>query len=62
MALIVVNKINNNLKFFIRKNSFLTPEMRCLVWNALMQPNFNYACSVSCPNLREKLKHRTQTT
>ena len=62
MALIVVNKNNNKLKFFSLKNSFLTPAMRCLVCNALVQPHFHYACSVSCPNIREKLKHRIQTT
>ena len=62
MALIVVSKINNNLKFFSRKNSFLTPAMRYLVCNVLVPPHFSYVCSVWYPNLREKLKHRTQTT
>ena len=61
-ALIAVSKINNNLKFFSRKNSFLTTAMRWLVCNALVPPHFSYVCSVWYPNLREKLKHRTQTT
>ena len=47
MALIVVNKINNKLIFFSLKNSFLTPTMRCPVCNALVQPHFHYACSVT---------------
>ena len=34
MALNVVNKINNKLKFLYRKNSFLTPALRRLLCNA----------------------------
>ena len=62
MALNVVNKINNKLKFLYRKNSFLTPALRRLLCNALIQPHFDYACSVWYPNLTKKLKHRIQTT
>ena len=46
MALNVVNKINNKLKFLSRKNSFLTPVLRHLLCNALIQSHFDYACSV----------------
>ena len=35
-------KINNKLKFLSRKNSFLTPALRRLLWNALIQPHFDY--------------------
>ena len=62
MALNVVNKINNKLKFLYRKNSFLTPALRHLLCNALIQPHFDYACSAWYPNLTKKLKHRIQTT
>ena len=62
MALNVVNKINNKLKFLYRKNSFLTPALRRLLCNALIQPHFDYACSAWYPNLIKKLKHRIQTT
>ena len=62
MALKVVNKINNKLKFFHRENSFLTPALRHPLSNALIQPHFDYACSVRYPNLIKKLKHRIQTT
>ena len=62
MALNVVNKINNKLKFLYRKNSFLTPALRRLLCNALIQPHFDYACSAWYPNLTKKLKHRIQTT
>ena len=61
MALNVIHKINNKLKFLYRK-TFLTPKLTCLFCNALMQPLFDYACSVWYPNLTKKLKHRTQTT
>ena len=62
MALNVVNKINNKLKFFYRKNSFLTPALRRLLRNALIQPHFGCACFACYPNLTKKLKHRIQTT
>ena len=61
MALNVVNKINNKLKFLYRKNIFLTA-LRRLLYNALIQPHFDYACSAWYPNLTKKLKHRIQTT
>ena len=60
MALYVVNKINNKLKFLYRKNSFLTPALRR--HSVFMQPHFDYACSAWYPNLIKKLKHRIQTT
>ena len=62
MALYVIHKINNKLKFLYRKNDFLTPTLRRLLCNALIQPHFDYACSAWYPNLSKKLKHRIQTT
>ena len=62
MALFVINKINNKLKFLYRKNRFLTPTLRRLLCNALIQPHFNYACSAWYPNLTKKLKNRIQTS
>ena len=62
MALSVINKINNKLKFLYRKNKFLTPTLRRLLCNALIQPHFNYACSAWYPNLTKKLKNRIQTS
>ena len=50
MALSVINKINDKLKFFYRKNGFLTPTLRQLLCNALIQPHFDYACSARYPN------------
>ena len=62
MALSVINKINNKLKFLYRKNRFLTPTLRQLLSNALIQPQFDYACSAWYPNLTKKLKNRIQTS
>ena len=45
MALYVIHKINNKLKFLYRKNDFLTPTLRRLLCNALIQLHFDYACS-----------------
>ena len=58
MGLNVANKINNKLKFLYRKNSFLTPALRRLLCNRLIQPHFDYACSAWYPSLTKKLKHK----
>ena len=39
MALSVMNKVNNKLKFLYQKNRFLTPTLRQLLCNALIQPH-----------------------
>ena len=62
MALNVVNKISNKLKFLYCKNSFLTPALKRLLCKALIHPHFDYVCSAWYPNLTKKLKHRIQTT
>ena len=62
MALSVINKINNKLKFLYRKNRFLTPTLRRLLCNALIQPHFDYACSAWYPNLTKRFKNRIQTS
>ena len=54
--------MNSKLKFLYRKDNFLTPALRRLLCNALIQPHFHYACSAWYPNLTKKLKHRIQTT
>ena len=62
IALSVINKINNKLKFLYRINRFLTPNSRRLLCNVLIQPHFNYTCSAWYPNLTKKLKNRIQTS
>ena len=57
----VMNKINSRLKFLYRKNRYLTPYLKRLLCNALIQPHFDYACSAWYPNLNKKLKSKLQT-
>ena len=60
MALKVINKINGKLKFLYQKNSFLTPRLQRMLCNALIQPHFDYACSMWYHNLNAKLKKTLQ--
>ena len=60
MALNAVNKINGKLKFLYKKNKFLTPELRRMFCNALIQSHFDYACTAWYPYLTEKSKKKTQ--
>ena len=60
MALKVINKINSRLKFLHRKNKFLTPVLSRLLFNALIQPHFDYASSAWYPNLTQKMKNKFQ--
>ena len=62
MAHKVINKVNARLKFLHWKNKYLTPNLRRLLCNTLIQPHFNYACSAWYPNLSKKLKNRIQTS
>ena len=61
VALNAVSKIKTRLKFLYRKNKFLSPQLRRLLCNALIQPHFDYACSVWYPNLNKKFKTKFQT-
>ena len=61
MALHVLNKVNSKLKFLYRKNKFLSPALRRLLCNAIIQPHFDYACSAWFPNLNLALKKKLQT-
>ena len=60
MALKTLNKIDGKLKFLYRKNKFLTPTLRRMLCNAIIQPHFDYAYSAWYPNLNEKLKKKIQ--
>ena len=62
MVLSVIMNINNKLKFLYRKNRFLTPTLRRLLCNTLIQPHFDYAYSAWYPNLTKKLKNKIQTS
>ena len=54
LTLSVVSKFNTRLQFLYRKNRFLSPQLRRLLCNALIQPHFDYACSVWYLNLNKK--------
>ena len=62
VALKLIHKINNKLKFLYLKNDFLTPTLRRFLCNTLIQRHFDYACSAWYPHLSKKLKHRIRTT
>ena len=62
MALNVIDKVNSRLKFLHRQNRFLTPSLRRLLCNALIQLLFDYACTAWFPNLSKKLRLRLQAT
>ena len=52
MVLKALNKINGKLKFLYCKNEFLTPTLCRMLYNAIIQPYFDYACSACHPNLK----------
>ncbi len=60
MALQVIAKINGRLKFLWRKHKFLSPSLRRLLCNALIQPHFDFAVSAWFPNLNKKLLSKLQ--
>ena len=60
MALKVVKKINEKPKFLYRKNKFLTPELRRMLCNALIQSYFEYVCTAWHPNINAKTKNKLQ--
>ena len=62
MALNGIDKIDSRLNFLHRQNRFLTPPLRRLLCNALIQPLFDYACTAWFPNLSKKLRLRFQAT
>ena len=45
MTSIVLRKVNAKLKFLYRQNRYLTPAIRRLLCNELIQPHFDYGCS-----------------
>ena len=48
--------MNQKLKFLYRKNCFLNRELRQLLCNVIIQPEFDYACSAWYPNLNTETK------
>ena len=62
MALRVIERFNSRLKFLYRKNRFLDVPLRKLLFNALLQPHFDYVCTAWYPEWTKKLKDKLQDT
>ena len=56
----VLKKINAKLKFLYSQSRYLTPAYRRLLFNALIQPHFDYGCSSWFPLLKKYLKLKLQ--
>ena len=62
MAFNVVDKVSSRLKRLHRTNCFLTPPLRRLLYNVLIQPLFDYAWTSWFSNLSKRLKLRPQVS
>ena len=60
MAMQVCTKVTSKLKFQYRKKMFLSNKLRRVLYNALIQPHFDYACVAWHPNLNKKYKNKIQ--
>ena len=60
MATKVTKTVSNRLRFLYRKQAFLTPYLRRLLCNALIQPHFDYACVAWYSNLGKKYTKKLQ--
>ena len=56
----VLKKINAKLKFLYRQTLYLTPAYKRLLYNALIQPHFDYGCSSWFPLLKKNPKGSKQ--
>ena len=60
MAIHAINKINSRLTFLYCQNRYLNFPLRRLLWSAMIQSFFDYACTAWCPSINKKLKKRLQ--
>ena len=56
MATHVINKVNSRLRFLYQQNKFLDIPLGRLLYNAMIQPFFDYACNAWYPDLNRNLK------
>ena len=67
MAHKVISTVDTRLKLLQLKKKYLTPKLRCLLCNTLVQPHSDYARSAWHPNLSKKNQkkefkfHKTDT-
>ena len=62
MAYKTIKNITSRPNYLFRKKQYLTPRLRQLLCNALIQPHFDHACTSWYPNRNKKLKNKIQTT
>ena len=55
MALNIIDKVNSCLKFLHRQNRFLMSSLHKVLFNALIQSLFDYACTAWFSNLSKRL-------
>ena len=56
-ALKIIKKFDRlRLRFLFSKNRYLSLYLKRLLWNAIIQPHFDYDCSNWCSNLNKKFK------
>ena len=60
MATRMLGKINGKLTFLYRKQNSLDGSLRRLLLNALIQPHFDYACTLWYPMLNKRLPKKIQ--
>ena len=60
MGLKVLKKVNGKLRFLYRQGKYLNPRLHRMLCNTLIQPHFDFACSVWYPNLTKGLKNKLQ--
>ena len=56
----VLSLINGRLKFLYCKQNFFTNSLRRLLYKALIQPHYDYACSAWYPSLNKQLLKKIQ--
>ena len=57
-----INKVNKRLKSLHQQSKYLTLNLPRLLYSALIQPHFDYPCSLWYPNRSKKLKSNSQTS
>ena len=61
MALKLNSKVNGRPRFHYKKNRYLSPYLKRLLFNAIIQPHSDYACSAWYSILDKKFKNKLQT-
>ena len=60
MAIKYLKKINAKLQFLYMQNEFLSPKLRRLLCNSLIQPHFGYGCVFWYPLVSQKIRNKNR--